>query len=336
MTTVHADNPILDQGEIEEARGIFRRSRGTASLPSLPLGQRRLLFDADNTLLDTGGSQTAGERYWSSARRWVVVDIRSRTLDFDFPSLWNAAGHDFDVVVKCDVAIRDAPKIAMEQISSISDDLEPSIRRALLDCLMQIEMADGTADYAWFAGIRTKCSHLLATKLNAAILSRRGCFEATPLEVTVDFSASTRKHFETLQRLTQDRQIIQEQGKNREATTLSDLAVRDILRTGLSSHLSDPTLRMFEQVYANPTAENIAAAVTQAQERDHLQGDFIQEFLQRFVTDSRHLSPAELVQLFAGFRAELNSGPVADRVTTGAALPAEPSENFEPPSDDRW
>jgi hypothetical protein len=261
-------SPIVEKGELEVASGLRVRLRRREELALVSPGFERVLLAEDGTVLRADKQLTPGERRNIRARSWIRVDVGHHRLDYRV-SFSDPSGHaEFVTVIAVDAAIVNAVEAIRSGISSIKDALEPALRRAVVDAG---EAGDEVTDDDEIAALTD-----MRLRARAAVRKLEGeMLEGLPewlsvkvLSTTVDFAEGTRRHYERLVELSQQGSVIDFTSKNNEKRTKGEISVRKLWREDLLPGLSNSSQRDFERVFANPTAENIAIAVGQANQRE--------------------------------------------------------------------
>lgn len=275
-------SPVVEQGELEPGSGLRARLRRREELAPLGAGFVRVLLAEDGTPLVGDKQLTPGEKRYMRARSWLRVDVGHHRLDYRVV-FSDPSGHaDFTATVAVDAVVRDAVELVREGVTNVKDVLEPALRRAVAD-------AGETGEAPASGSVEDQIAALTAMRQQAR--SRIRGLEEQPLRglpawlgamvisTVVDFADGTRGHYDQLVKLAQHGQVIGATAKNEELRTLGELTVRRLWREDLLPHLSDPSRRVFEQAFAKPTAENIAIAVEQANDREMV---LLQEVIRSF------------------------------------------------------
>jgi hypothetical protein len=261
-------SPIAEKGELEVTSALRVRLRRREELGLVSPGFERVLLAEDGTVLVADKQLTPGERRNIRARSWIRVDVGHHRLEYDI-NFSDPSGHaEFVTTVAVDVAVVDAVEAIRSGISSVKDSLEPALRRAVVDAGESGKDVTDDDEIAALTEMRLR-ARADVRKLEGETLERLPRWlSAKVLSTTVDFTERTRRHYERLVELAQQGSVIDLTSKNNEKRTKGEISVRKLWREDLLPGLSNSSQRDFERVFANPTAENIAIAVGQANQRE--------------------------------------------------------------------
>jgi hypothetical protein len=260
--------PIVEQGELELASGLRARLRRREELALVGPGFERVLLAEDGTVLLADKQLTPGERRNIRARSWIRVDVGHHRLDYSVSFSDPSGRADFLAAIAVDAAVVDAVKAIRSGISSIKDSLEPALRRAVVDAGEAGEEVTDDDEIAAFTDMRLRARAAIRKLEGEMLEGLPGWLSAKILSTTVDFADGTQGHYKRLVELAQQGSVIDRTSKNNEKRTEGEISVRKLWREDLLPGLSNSSQRDFERVFANPTAENIAIAVGQANQRE--------------------------------------------------------------------
>lgn len=259
-------SPVVEQGELEVASGLSRLRRRQQLAP-VGAGFRRVLLDENGEPLH-GDNATPGERRNTPARNWVRVDVGHHRLEYRV-GFSDPSGHaGFVATIAVEAAVVDAVEMVRYGTSSVKDVLEPALQRTVVDANGSGKALTDDGRIGRLTKMR-QLARASTRKLEHKTLDALPSWlSATVQSTSVDFDDTTQRHYRELVELDQQGDVIDARSKNDERLTLGQINVRNLWREDLMPHLSSPSQRVFEQVYANPTDQNIAAAVHQANERE--------------------------------------------------------------------
>jgi hypothetical protein len=192
------------------------------------------------------------------------VDVGHHTLEYQIPFSDPSGRAGFVATVAVDAFVRDPTEAAQQGAASVKDSLEPALRRAVVEAGGR---AEPVSEQDAIAALTTMRQHADATVRETVHEDLRGLppwLSAQVLSVTVAFDDATQRHHTELLGRTWHGQVIDATTENEKKEATGALAVRALWRDELLPHLSDPSRRVFEVAFANPTDENIAKAVGHA------------------------------------------------------------------------
>jgi hypothetical protein len=333
-------SPIADRGELELPTGLRARFRRKAALQPIDLGFKRILVGANGVYADES-EQTAGERYWSSKRSWVKVDVRPHTLRYEVPVTDPRSGAGFVAAISLVATVVDATAIAKQGIDTVSSFLEPSVLEAIRG--VSIDLEPSTADpIRVLSETRQRVEALLSKALQGTQLHDlpRG-LSARITSISVEFDAATQHHHADLIARTRTGELIEADAVNKEKETHHAIAQRQRWRDELSAHLADPARRAFEIVLSDPTPANIAMVVAQANDADRERRGALVEVLQSMIAkdyvDKGDPIYQAAVTLVESLQEGLQVTPPALEGPAAQAAIAKAEPEPEPANDDqRW
>ncbi len=263
-------SPVIEEGELEVGSGFLARLRRREELKPVSPGFRRVLLDAQGAAFASAEHFTPGEKRYTNARRWARVDMRHHRLEYR-PTFSDASGRaNFVAHVALDANVVDPVEMLGYGAAGVKDVLEPALNRAIADAVKADRSAHDESDAAMLAHMRQEVADRLRSLESRPLDGVPAWISATVQTIQVDFDQGTREHYEELVKLEQRLQLTDVRQKNEQKETEGKIKIRDLWREDLLPRLSNSSSRGFEEVYANPTDENIRAAVHQANERDLL------------------------------------------------------------------
>jgi hypothetical protein len=258
-------SPIAEQGELEVEGGLFSRLKRRRELAPIAPGFVRVLLDGDGNPID---QQTAGQKYWSRARGWVKVDVRSHPLEYtiQFPDPTGLAGFAAELLVSARVS-EPAGAVA-EGADSVEDLLRPSLQKAVrkahgkatqvnesensVNILNQLRL-NATENLETLLGDLDDLPHWLSAKVTA---------------VTVELDEATARHREELVGKLRAVAVFDADGQSGAAKARNELAVLKIWEEGLAGRLADPERRALMRLAADPSKDNIDVVAAEFNQLD--------------------------------------------------------------------
>lgn len=261
-------SPVVEEGELEAGSGFLARLHRRQELTPVSPGFRRVLLDADGSPFTSAEKFTPGERRNTNARRWARVDMRHHRLEYRVAFSDTSALANFvaDVAVAASV-IEPVKMLEYGAAKGVKDVIEPALNRAIGGVSRTDASKQKESDAAMLAHLRQRIAVGLRDLENTTL---KGVPEWLTVTVQVEFDEGTREHYDELVKLEQRLQLTDVRQRNEQKETEGKIKVRDLWRKDLLPNLSNSSLRVFEEVYANPTDANIRAAVGQANERELL------------------------------------------------------------------
>jgi len=262
MTVSDDFSPMVEQGELEPVPGRLGRLRRRHDLAPVEAGFVRVLIVEDGSPI-LAHDLTGGERKWGRARSWVKVDVGYHTLDYavSFSDPTSRAG--FVARVNVRARVRDAGEVTRQGIVSVKDFLLPAVRLVVAQASSTIKPARDPDPIAALAEMRAQAEVHVRRAVQGAVPDVPNWLDAEFVSVTLGFDDGTQRHHAELVNRTRQGELIDANTVNEEKETKAALAVRAIWRDALLPHLSDPSRRVFEVAFANPTQQNLAQAVQQ-------------------------------------------------------------------------
>ncbi len=247
-------SPIVEQGDLEIEGGLFSRLKRRRELAPISPGYTRVLLDGNGNPID---QQTAGQKYWSRARGWVRVDVRSHPLEYavKFPDPTGLAG--FVAEVSLSARVNDPDGAVAEGADSVEDFLHPTLQKAVRQAHGKAADVDPSA---------SPVEVLNNLRLNATenLESLLGPLEDLPpwlsakvTAVTVELDETTAKHREELVGKLRAVAVADADRLGETAKARNELEVRRIWEDGLAGRLADPERRALMRLAADPSKENV-------------------------------------------------------------------------------
>jgi hypothetical protein len=290
VTDVDDFSPVVEQGELELASGLLDRLRRRRELMPVGPGSVRVLLDEDGMPIRSAAQLTGGEKRWSRARSWVRVDIGHHTLDYRIAFSDSSGRAGFVATIKVEATICDPAQAVQEGAAGVKGFLEPALAR-------MVGEADGGDGAAADSGNALDALMAMRRNAEAKVRAVRGSvpelprwLEAKVLSATVAFDGDTQRHHTDLveaarrgQRVEADRERIEAESINEQTATKGQIAIRKLWRDDLLENLSDPSRRVFEIAFANPTDANIARAVDAANQHEQQMAAGVIEVIQQMI-----------------------------------------------------
>ena len=262
-------SPVVEEGELEVGSGFLARLRRRQELAPVSPGFRRVLFDADGSPFISAEQFTPGERRKTNARRWARVDMRHHRLEYRVAFSDTSALANFVADVAVDASVVEPVKmLEYGAANGVKDVIEPALSRAIGGVSRTDTPKQKESDAAMLAHLRQEITVGLRDLENGTLNGVPEWLTVTVQTVQVEFDKGTREHYDELVKLEQRLQLTDVRQRNEQKETEGKIKVRDLWRKDLLPNLRNSSLRVFEEVYANPTDANIRAAVGQANERE--------------------------------------------------------------------
>jgi hypothetical protein len=262
-------SPVVEEAELEAGSGFLARLRRRQELTPVSPGFRRVLLDADGSPFTSAEQFTPGERRNTNARRWARVDMRHHRLEYRVAFSDTSALANFVADVAVDASVVD-PVMMLEYgaATGVKDVIEPALNRAIAGVSRADSPKQKESDAAMLAHLRREIAVGLRDLESRTLDGVPEWLTVTVQTIQVEFDKGTREHYDELVKLEQRLQLTDVKQRNERKETEGKIQVRDLWRKDLLPNLSNSSLRVFEEVYANPTDANIRAAVGQANERE--------------------------------------------------------------------
>lgn len=262
MTARDDFSPIVEQGELPPGSGLRLRARRRPELGPLDAGFVRVLVGDDGSMI-AEHARTGGERQWSRPRSWIKIDVGDHTLEYEVPFFDPTGRIELKARVSVRASVCDPTEVAARGIVSVKKDLESAIQ----------EVVYGAVDATKPVRERDAVSALNESRRRAEVSVRsaaRGTVPDVPrwldakfLSVSVSLDGATSRQRADLVGSEFKGQKIDAEALNDAKSARAEAAIRAIWRDELLPYLSDPTQRVFEVAFADPSRENLARAVDQ-------------------------------------------------------------------------
>lgn len=262
MTVSDDFSPMVEQGDLEPGSGLLGRLRRRHDLGSMDAGFARVLMVEDGSPI-LAHDLTGGERKWGRARSWVKVDVGYHTLDYVVAFSDSTSRAGFVARVNVRVRVRDAAEVARQGISSVKDFLLPAVRRVVVQASSQVEPTVDPDPILALGAMRAQAEVHVRRAVQGPVRDLPSWLDAEFVSVALGFDDKTERHHAELVNIAHEGERIAADQANDEKRANAQLAVRAIWRKELLPHLSDPSRRVFEVAFADPTQQNLANAVEQ-------------------------------------------------------------------------
>jgi hypothetical protein len=245
--------PIAEQGELELEAGIFSKLRRRREIAPVAPGFARILLDADGKPIE---ELTAGQKYWSRARGWAKVDVRSHTLELEvpFPDPSGLAG--FVAVVSATAAVSDPAGAVEDGAESVEEILRPILQNAIRKAHGKSATPADEDPVAQLNELRVTADRSLET-LVGKLKAMPEWLSAWVTSVRVELDPATAQHREDLISRNRAAALADADGKSEVAKARNEIMVRKVWEEGFASHLADPEKRALARIAADPSPENI-------------------------------------------------------------------------------
>jgi hypothetical protein len=247
-------SPIAEQGELELEAGLFSKLRRRREIAPVAPGFVRVLLDADSAPIE---ELTAGQKYWSRARGWVKVDVRSHSLEYtiSFPDPSGLAG--FVAVVDVTVAVSDANGAVAQAAESVGEILRPALQNAVRKAHSDSQGPDQEANPVAVLNSLRLAATRNVEKLIGPVAEMPPWLNAKVTSVTVELDEATAKHREELMGKIRAVALADADGQSEVAKAENELRVRKVWELGMGDQLAHPEKRALARIAADPSRENI-------------------------------------------------------------------------------
>src|ERR1700694_5802468 len=126
-------SPIVDQGTLAEASGIFGRIMRRRELPAVGVGVELVIADKAAKPVASGKEISAGEKFWGNAASWIKVDVAEHALEFRIPFADPTGRVGFIAAVTVGARVVNSSEVAASAIASVKGLLEPALTEAVLN-----------------------------------------------------------------------------------------------------------------------------------------------------------------------------------------------------------
>lgn len=236
--------------------------RRRQQLSPVGAGYARVLIDEDGTPILAGQRLTGGEKRWPRARTWIKVDVGRHTLEYQIPFSDPTGRAGFVATVTVSVQVRDPAEVAQHGTVSVKGPLKSALRRMIADGSAKIQATNDADPISALVTVRQHADKTMCEAIHGEVRDL-SWLSAEIESVTVGFDDATRCHHAELVDRTRRGELIDVNAENEKKEAAATLAVREVWRDNLLPQLRDPSRRVFEAAFANPTEENLRNAVTQ-------------------------------------------------------------------------
>lgn len=252
-------SPIAEQGELELEAGLFSKLRRRRELAPIAPGFARILLDAESAPIE---ELTAGQKYWSRARGWVKVDVRSHPLEYEIPFADPSGLAGFIATIDVSVAVSDP----VGAVRDGAESTEAIVRPALQNAVRRAHAASGPPPemdpVAVLNALRVTADRNLEALLGP-LPEIADWLSAKVTSVSVELDEATKEHREQLLSKLRAVAIADADGQSDLAKAKNDIMVRRAWEDGFADHLADPEKRALARIAADPSRENIDRVVGQ-------------------------------------------------------------------------
>jgi hypothetical protein len=255
-------SPIAEQGELELDAGFFSRLKRRREMAPLSAGFTRVILDAQGSPID---ELTAGQKYWSRARGWVKVDVRSHPLEYKIPFADPSGMAGFVAVVDVTVSVTDPHAAVSAGAESVEEILRPALQNTVRKAHGKSPVNTSENPVAVLNNLR-----LAADENLEAIVGRVNglpdWLEARVTSVHVELDEATAKHREELVEKMRAVAVADADSESEAAKARGQLKVHKIWEDGFANRLADPERRALARIAADPSRENIDRVAAQFDE----------------------------------------------------------------------
>lgn len=273
-------NPIVREGQVELGSGILARRRARQSVPDASHGEEVVLIGADGAAVS--GRGTAGERYWGSARGWVIVDVSDHHLSFHFSYRDPDGAASYEIAALATVTVSDAAATVRRRARGVRAYVESALRSTATRSLSSSLRGDG-GDTLSKLNARLGSHAELLRRFVGTGLSVADWLLVTITDLSIQFDGSTSAHYDQLVAADRAAEVSNRTLINRKQTTMHEIELRQTWADYLGGQMSDPLRRAVAAAAADPTPDNIREVSNKLDEDDRWQrGQFV-ETLNRLI-----------------------------------------------------
>lgn len=319
----HDFSPLAEQGELELDAGLFSKLRRRRELAPIAPGFVRVLLDAESNPTE---ELTAGQKYWSRARGWVKVDVRSHSLEYEisFPDPSGLAG--FVATIDLSVAVSDPTGAVRQGAESVEEIVRPALQNAVRKAHNASEPPGQADPVATLNALRVAADRNLE-ELLGPLAGIPDWLEAKVISVSVGLDEATEEHREQLVSKHRQVALADADGLSEAAKARNEIMVRKLWEEGFTN-LADPEKRALARIAADPSRENIDRVVGLFDQIDEQRRAAIVEAL-RDAINKDHFAEDEAIHGAISALAEQFSNP---QHALGSGEPAKAVE--APPTDE--
>ena len=254
-------SPMVGQGDVEAATGLKSRfSRRTPMPVAAEAGISRVLISSDGTFM-AEESQSVGERYWGRIERWIKVDVSPHTLAFEIPLPDPSGRGDFLAEITVIATVTDPATAAKKGLTRVRSYVEPALRMALAAVSLDDEQRASMPMAKLREDTRTRVLGNLANRPLAGLPDGLAAHVAS---VAVEFDQATSSHLALLAEQARLAERVDAEAVVDAKRTGHEITSRTTWRDAIGDRLSDPQQRLIELAISDPTRENIAQVIDQA------------------------------------------------------------------------
>lgn len=262
-------SPIVEEAELAPASGLLDRVLRRRELSPVEAGFVRVLVGEDGKMRSAGQSPSPGEKRWGRTQKWIKVDVGHHTLEYAIPFLDPSGKVGFTATVSVSVTVSDPQAAAGEGSRSVKSLLMPLLRDEVIRAASQIQPAaapngEDPEPIAMLTSARQHADETVREALTRGPHNQPGWLSLQVVSVSVAFDEQTARHHAELVERARRGELIEAGAMNDRREAEGSVMVRDVWRKSLLPHLSNPSQRVFEVAFANPTDQNIAMVSAQA------------------------------------------------------------------------
>ncbi|GAA1515044.1 hypothetical protein [Kribbella lupini] len=258
---------IVSTGQLDNDRSWFGLRKSAPNLPDVAYGQKLVLLNSKGEAVPAE-VVTGGERTFGQFRSWVLVDVRTQELVFEYDNLWSTSYASYLITVHLQASVADAKQLVASGTSSLDTFCRPKVAAAVKQALRDTVFPDGKiADPV--NQMRALAENSLHAKMVAKLLpDLPDWLDLSVTDISVRNDADAEKHVKGLRGHLNSKDVIIASGLNDLTRTKLDLRKRELVRNALSAHMSDSSVALLEAIWDNPTTKNIAAASDRMREKE--------------------------------------------------------------------
>ena len=246
-------SPITEEGGIEGSAGVMSRLRRRKDVKPVGSGYVRILLNENGKPIEQA---SAGQKYWSHARGWVMVDVRTHSLEYELPFDDPSGLAGFVATVSVTTSVVDAQKAAAEGADSVSEILKPilreKIRHAQADAVAPVEHTDPVAEINALASAADRSLNSMVENVKRV----PDWLGARVTAVSVSLDEATKKHRDELVKRQRNAELTEAESKTEVTKAKGDAMVRKARKEGVGD-LRSAEQRALERIASDPSPENV-------------------------------------------------------------------------------
>jgi hypothetical protein len=231
-------------------------------------------------------SPTSGEKAWGDYETWYLVDMASREFANSYNDVLLTSDAGFDISITAAVQVIDPAQAVVHQNRKLTAFVDPILRKAIDDAIYRFyernpdfrprsagelsqdvdlhgrpNLGSRWLDSEKIYSMRLASQRELYSALAEKELGGDDWLSISVTGLSVQIDADTRAHLNEIRSGRRATELTAVHHQQSETEALSKMKIRQMWRNELKKYLTDRSMRMFEEVYDDPTPEKISAAV---------------------------------------------------------------------------